>query len=401
MRFLSVLLVVPVLAFASGSGELPQPFGPIYDTHDTGNCKVTVTAHGGIGYTAPDSAGSGFRFPKTVASFLYYCGMLCGNDSSYIADRFFGNPGPALHKDFAIVESLHRDNWYGGQEYSAVMNDSRHPTPKGLTVRLHSIALPVPYGNGAIFIYDYWNNGAGALNGMYAGLWADFDMVTANTNKSFTDPTRRLAFMRQATTENPCVGLAILEPGTASNVSVVDHDVYVYPTDTCVTEWQKYRWLNGTLHQDSSDREYDWSVVVAAGPFDIAVGEMKRVAFTMIAGTSRANLGVKLDSLEQWFDANVGIGSSGTPGPAFTMLKVTPNPVTGTARISFGAPTNDRVKLNLYDRNGRLVNRIWEGSLSGRTRDLIWSDNSLKNGVYFLSLEGSGLRQTTKTVIAR
>ena len=400
MRFLSVLLVVPVLVFASGSGELPLPFGPIYGDHDTGNCKVTVTAHGGIGYTAPDSAGSGFRFPKTVASYLYYCGMLCGNDSSYIADRFFGNPAPNLHKDFAIVESLHRDNWFGGQEYSAVMNDSRHPTPKNLSVHLHSIALPVPYGNGAIFIYDYWNDGANPLNGMYAGLWADFDMVTANTNKAFTDPTRRCAFMRQAGTENPCVALAILYPHQASNLSVVDHDVYVYP-DTCVTEWQKFRWLNGALHQDSSDRDYDWSVVAATGPFDIPAGTMQRVAFTMIAGTSRANLGIKLDSLQAWFDGNVGISGNGTPGPVPTRLTVSPNPVRGTARITFGAPTNERASLNLYDGSGRLVDQIWAGRLDGHTRDLAWNGSLLKNGIYFLRLQGSGVERTVKAVIAQ
>jgi hypothetical protein len=121
----------------------------------------------------------------------------------------------------------------------------------------------------------------------------------------------------------------------------------------------------------------------------------------MIAGTSRANLGVKLDSLEQWFDATVGIGGGQIPGPVFSMLKVTPNPVTGTARISFGAPTSERVALNLYDRNGRLVNRIWEGNLNGHTRDITWNDNSLQNGVYFLRLEGTGLRQTAKAIIAR
>jgi len=401
MRFLSLLLVVPVLVLASGSGELPQPFGPIYADHDTGDCIVTVTAHGGIGHTAPDSAGSGFCFPKTVASFLYYCGMLCGNDSSYIADRFYGNPASALNKDFAIVESLHRDDWFGGQEYTAMMSDSYHPTPKGLTVRMHSVALPAPYGNGVIFIYDYWNNGADPLNGMYAGLWADFDMGTANTNKAFTDPARRLAFMRQQSTDDPNVGIAVLQPHQASNVSVVDHDRYVYPTDTCVTEWQKYRWLNGALHQDSSDRDYDWSVVAASGPFDIPVGDFQRVAFTMIAGTSRADIGIKLDSLQEWFDGNVGIGNRGAPGPMVSTLRIAPNPVSGTARISFGAPGNECAALNLYDRSGRLVNHVWAGNLNGRTRDVIWSDNSLKNGVYFLRLEGSGLRQTTKAVIAR
>jgi hypothetical protein len=410
MRVVTILVMVSAAAFAAGTGALPEPFGPIWADHDTGNVKMTITAYGGVGYLAPDSAGSGFRFPKAMTtSRLYYCGMLCGNDSSYIADRFYGNPAPNLNKDFAIVESLHRDNRYGGQEYSAVMADSRHPHAKNLQVSLHTIALPDPYGNGVIIMYDYLNNGPDPLNGMYAGLWADFDISSGGTADSgFTDPGRRLAFQRQKTNDNPNCGLVVLYPQQASNLSCVNHGTYVYPTDTCVTEYQKYRWLTGALHLGESDTAYDWSVIVATGPFDLMPGAHELKAFAMIAGISRAELLAKTDSLQAWYDLNVPAGLEGnSTNITFpSVLSITPNPVSGTSRISFGAPVRSEARLSLYDRAGKLVGTLWKGKLDGTTVSLNWNGcdgwgRRLESGVYFLRLKGNGLDHTIKTLLAR
>jgi hypothetical protein len=405
MRVIAVTLAIVAAALAAGSNELPQLFGPVWGDHDTGQVKMTVTAHGGVGYTAPDStsAGSGFRFPKNLAvSRLYYCGMLCGNDSSYVVDRFYGNPTPNLNKDWAIVDSLHRDNWYGGQEYTALMDDSRHPTPKGLTARLHSIALPVPYGHGVILTYDYWNAGSTPITGLYAGLWADFDISSSGTtDKGNTNRDRRLAYMCQTANPFPTCGLAVLAPHQAANLSTVYHVVWVYPTDSCVTEYQKVRWLDGTLHFDSSDLSADYSIVVSTGPFDLAPGDTHQTAFAVMGCSSEVHLFRKLDSLQEWFDANVGVAERNSAVPPLALLTVSPNPVTGPLRVRFGAPDRVEAALNLYDRNGRLVNRIWHGRLSGRAMDVTWAPRELGSGVYFLRLEGDKLDNTVKTVIAR
>lgn len=406
MRYIAVLLVAATMVLAAGDNEAPLPFGPIWGDHDTGSVKTSVTALGGIGYTAPDSGrGLGFRFPKTmITSRLYHASFLVGNSPTYIVDRFYGNPAPSLNRDFAIVDSLRRDNWYGGQEWSGMMSDARHPTPKGLRVWVHSIGLPDTFvGKSVIFRYDIWNSGTTALDGMLAGLWADFD-ISANggTDIASTDMTRRLAFSRDNTVENPCVGIVVLEPHQASNVSVVYHAVYVYPTDSCVTESQKYRWLTGTLHQDSSRLAADHSDIVATGPFDLPAGGRSVVAFAMVAGRTRADMNAQVDSLQAWYDRSVAVEEPGSRGPVPSVLSVAPNPVTGRSRISFGAPVKTGASLMLYDHTGRCVEKIWSGKLNGRAMEVPWiGAGRLKNGIYFLRLEAGGVLQTTKAVVAR
>lgn len=404
MRVVAVILTVAATLFAT-SNELAEFFGPVWADLDTGLIRTSVTAHGGIGYTAPDSttAGSGFRYPKNLAvTRLYYSGMLCGNDSSYVVDRFYGFPAPNLNKDWAIVESLRRDNWFGGQEYTGIMDDSRHRSPKGLTARIHAIALPDPYGNGVILMYDYWNAGSQPLNGLYAGVWADFDISSGGTaDKANTNRDRRAAYIRQTANPFPTCALAVLAPHEASNVSVVEHTVWVYPQDSCVTEFQKIRWLDGRLRFDSSRVSADWSIIVAAGPFDLMPGDTFRTAFAVLGCSSDVHLFRKLDSLQDWFTVNVGMTERNRTEPPLALLSVSPNPVVGPLHVRFGAPSRIPAAVNLYDRNGRFVECIWQGQLNGQVLDVAWDSRNLQNGVYFVRLEGANLTKTVKTVIAR
>lgn len=414
MRLVSVLLAICAVALAAGDGNPAQAFGPVWATMDTGNCKVSVIAHGGVGYTnLPPSGGPGlgvgFRFPRTAASSrLFYCGMLVGNDSSYVADRFYAfKPTNAnIDSDFVIVDTLHRDNWYGGQEYTSVMSDARHPTPKDLMVSQHALMLPGSYGNGGVFIYDYWTSGGTPIAGLYAALWADMDIGGGGAeDDAHTDATRRLAYIRATASENPCVGLAILDPHQASNLSTVFHQVWVYP-DSCVSNYQKIRWLTGELTQAQSSASDDWSILTATGPFDVTPGTYHRVAFAMIAGTSQAELERKLDSLQQWYDGSVGIGSGEFGVARPTVLTLRPNPVSDRSRITFGAAVNTPIELNLYDGSGRLIRQLWRGSLNGRlmTTDFLARDAHgarLEKGIYFLRMESSGITRTLKTVVTR
>ena len=59
----------------------------------------------------------------------------------------------------------------------------------------------------------------------------------------------RLVWMRGSDTPNPTLGMRLLyPPDDAGNLSVIDHDIYVYP-DSGMTESIKFRFLNGELHR--------------------------------------------------------------------------------------------------------------------------------------------------------
>jgi len=387
---------------------IPAMPGQVVMNHDTGCCKLTVCALGSIGYDAPPGdldLGAGFSYPKTVPSQLYYSSFLVGNGASYVVDRYYGNPpsgGP--NTDFTIVDSLRPvlpPN--GDQQYHCIMNDAGHQTPRNLRVTFNSHQVSAPgYDDFVVLAYDLKNEGTGALSGVYAGVMADFDIGSDPTqNTAAADTVRRTESMRQASTANPTVGVKILAPASFANLTAVDHARYVYP-DSCMTDNQKFRFLNGTIVQRNSNRNYDWSICASVGPFDIAQGESHRVAFAFVGGTSAAEFAANADSAQAWYDGHTGAAETeAVTAAAAAGLACSPNPFTRLVHISYQVRSAGRVRAEVFDVSGRSVATLVDRPMAAGKVDVVWSPNRLANGVYLLKVALPGAAVTKKLMLLR
>jgi hypothetical protein len=372
-------------------GVPPTP-GQVVMTHDTGYCKLSVTALGSIGYDAPPAldAGVGFSYPKASASQLFYSSLVLGNSATYVVDRYYGNPATAYNTDFKVKDSL----WAiippgsGDEHFRCAFNDSGHATPKKLTVTQHSyMATAAGYDDFAVLTYDIYNGGPPA-NGLYAGVFADFDIGSdPATNQAAADTVRRTMSMRQASGANPTVGVKILDPLAFKNLSAVDHNLYVYP-DTAMTDNMKYRFLNGTIVQRNSNRNYDWSICATAGPFDLPAGGSYRCAFAFVGGISADNFAENADSAQSWYDNLLGVsereGVSGTRDAA--RLACVPNPFSRSVQISYSVPVAGHVRAQVFDVSGRTVAVLADGPAAAGKVQTVWKPGNLANGVYLLKV---------------
>lgn len=395
----------PTFQLTVGAPALP---GAVVMDHDTGYCKLSVTCLGSIGYDAPPGdldAGFGFCYPKTGGSQLYYGSLAIGNSVSYVADRHFGSPpsgGP--NTDFRIVDSLRPEipPMNGDEHFRCLFNDAGHPSPKGLNISQHSFQSADPgYDDFVVLTYDIGNQGTSAITGLYAGIFADMDVGSnAAQNICSTDVSRRLAFIRQSSSANPCAGVKILAPATAANLVAIDHARYVYP-DSCMTDNQKWRFLNGTLTQASSNRAYDWSLCVSAGPFNLAVGESYRFAVALVGGTSGANIRANADSAQSWYNANTGVAEGRGPGLRETELACVPNPFARSVSIRFQLPAPGRVKLQVFDISGRAVAELLDAEKPTGKVETVWNPKGLANGVYLLKVTLPDGSLTNKLMLLR
>jgi len=185
---------------------------------------------------------------------------------------------------------------------------------------------------------------------------------------------------------------------------VIDHDVYVYPTDTAMNESMKYRFLNGVLHFPSSNRAYDWSVVTSGGPFDIGPGEHHRVAFAMVGGSDTANFLVNCDSAQSWYDNFVGVkepGSANHLNLSTVSLNFYPNPFARNLNIAYTAPVPGWLRISAFDASGRLVANIADGAVTAGEGRAFWQPRDLANGIYFIKASLNDRETVTKALLLK
>ncbi len=370
--------------------------------HDTGYCKLSVSCFGSIGYDNPQAdLGSGFCYPKTAASCLFYGSFAMGTDANYVADRHFGNPasGP-VNNDLRAVDSLRAivPPVIGDEHFYGSFSDAGHPTPKNITVTQNSyMSAGTNYDDFVVIIYDIRNQGSSAVNGLYAGVFMDFDIGTSpSTNQGASDTVRRLTYMRQASSANPTVGVKILEPASFANLSLIDHAIYVYP-DSAMTDGMKWRFLNGTIRQRNSNRAYDWSIVTSVGPFNLEPGATQRFAIAVVGGTDETAIRNNADAAQQWYNANVGLAEK----PSVTLtdkVGINPNPFRNKTAISYSATAPGQFVLQAYDASGRLVDKVSFDVRAGKGV-YVWQPRSLARGVYFLNISTPDVNIRTKALI--
>ncbi|MEO0081181.1 MAG: C25 family cysteine peptidase [candidate division WOR-3 bacterium] len=392
--------------FSLQVGEPPMP-GMLLMDHDTGYCKLTVSCQGSIGYDLPPAdMGSGFCYPKSAASALFYGSVAVGNAETYVADRHFSQPASGTpNTDLVPVDSLRPvvPPVAGDEHFRGSYSDAGHPSAKGLKITQNSYQVASSgYDDFVVVVTDIANNGSSAVNGLYAGVFADFDVgSTPTANVCSSDVSRRFTFMRQTSSANPCVGVKILAPTSYANLAAVDHARYVYP-DSAMTDGMKWRFLNGTVVQPNSNRAYDWSVCVSVGPFNLPVGASQRFAFAFCGGADGAQARAHADSAQSWYDRSVGLAEGPVrPGTSPHRVRIQPNPVTDRALVRYHAGQAGLVRISLSDATGRTIATLFSGMAGPGPNEFVWDPGRLAAGVYFLRLEAPDVSGFERVVLAR
>ena len=372
--------------------------------HDTGSCRLSVTCLGSIGYDAPPSsdAGSGFLYPKTAGtSALYYASFALGTDTGWVADRYYGQPtngGP--NTDFVAVESLSAviPPLLGNEHFRCEFDDGGHTSPKGLAVIQNSyMSADAGYDDFVVLDYAVTNSGASAVNGVYAGVFTDFDAGSdGRLNFCYSDTDERFAKMWMQGNVNPTVGIKVLHPGWFTNLTAIDHNIWVYQ-DSNVTDNQKFRFLSGAIVNRNSNRPFDWSIVASIGPFDLAPGDTQKFAIAVIGATDTAAFRVNAESAQSWYRNNLAIAENPKPISALR-IGAAPNPFSGATRVSYSVLTAGRLEIEAYDATGRLVDQLAANVKPG-PGVVNWRPKHLGAGLYFLKVRTPDNESVIKTLL--
>lgn len=241
------------------------------------------------------SPNNGYRWTLIHAGFATHAGTPSGHTEYRGVPTFWGS---------GLLYGTSPDTMLVGADYAGLLSDfdggvcrigestaalvtrdhlgSRPPTTEidNLIVVQEDWALEGDY---LIFMYSFINTGSEPIRGLRVGFISDHDVYTAERNVANFDPTTGVASVTSAD--------SVSEPITAGMI-LLGADLGGYRT-----------WLNGTrplleradyfvelqnrpLEPSRSDVG-DVKQLLAAVPFDLAAGEVRRVGYALVVGQNR------------------------------------------------------------------------------------------------------------------
>ena len=375
-----------------------------FATHDAGDCRLTVTRYGAIGFMGSDQwQGLGLHYPASSSNRLYYAGFAAGNSAGYCVDRYYESTNvddddwnTTLVPDGMV--RMYEPGPNGRDEYATAMyDDSGHPTPQDLVCEQSSWAWGDPTANDFVIMkFVLKNSGVSTLGNLSAAVFTDWDIGDYMSNQGSSEAARNLTWMYETT---PYVGVEILDPPrstVARNLAFIDHDVYVYPYGGLPDNYQ-IQFMDGTIQNPSSNRIYDWSTCTSAGPFTLAPGQTAVAAFAILGGNNLSDLQANADTAYNrywnWTEINENLYRI-----QLADVRLAPCIAHGQPyELAYNFTAAKILRLKIYDALGRLVKKNDYGAIKG-CGEINIDLKSLAAGIYFVKIEAGQETRTEKVV---
>jgi subtilisin-like proprotein convertase family protein len=204
------------------------------------------------------------------------------------------------------------------------------------------------------------------------------------------------------------------------DVEISDIEIYMNITHTAIgelyveltsPEGTTVRLHNGTgTFADDIIGWYDSELTVdGPGSLDDFTGESTQGEWTLWVAD---NVGASYyGSLNEWCVYVIGGVQTGVEDELGTPLTyelrgVSPNPFNPVTNVSYGTPSDSRVKLAIYNVAGRLVRTLVDREVEAGNHVAVWDgrDDSgveVGSGVYFCRMEAEGFEDTAKMVLLK
>ena len=306
-----------------------------------------------------NTQGLGFLYHDS--SMVYEAGLMIGTAAN-VSDNNRGATAGTNDADFTKTSAIRKDypSVISDFDLSGSFNDNGAGASKlNVSVNHRSFAwVAAPYRKFVIYRYVIKNNNTTMMDGLYAGMFADWDVTDATyiNNRASFDATNRVGYVYNTSSN--------LHGGT----KLLTHDaVHAYAIDNVTggaggvdvsagfTSAQKFQVLSTDRFNDGTGGTgEDMMNVVSTGPFTLFGGDSVVVAFAMMAGDDLADL--------QASAANAQIKYDGAfPGDAAASAVTTVSLAQNTLCIG------EAVDVNFTVSNGFSPNNTFTALLSDAT----------------------------------
>jgi len=369
---------------------------------------TTLTSKGDISYNDyAQTQGIGFYY-KDSYDLMSIGGLMIGNSSSSVSDNVYASSG--LDNDFYSINNIKPfiPPRIGDYEYNNVFNDSLAGASKlNLTITQNTYAWGDTITNGKYIICEYLlkNEGTALLSNLYAGFYADWDIIdTANRDRADFDSNNKLGYVYSIDGgQLPYGGISLLTP-CSYNYYAIDNDgsngsVMVYNN---FTKASKYITLStNRLKAGTGANGNDVSHVLSAGPFNLDARQTYKVAFEILAGDNLADLQKSvLAARAKYGSDTLTVVEIKNEAKELYLGQNFPNPFSDQSVINIYLPEKTNMDLCVYNLLGEKVLTIANNIYNPGTYQFTL-DNRLEKGIYYYSLTTSKCTLTKKMILIK
>jgi len=361
---------------------------------------TTITSKGNIGYNNVSTQGVGFVYNSN--NLLYESGLLIGASATRVSDRVRGISGNDI--DFSSIANVSRivPGIFSEFDVAGSFNDAgalADAIPVKVIQNAYAWSTP---GNTKYIIFKYKiiNTGVVLLDNLFAGVFADWDIMNSSLNKAAYDATNKLGYCFSTQTNGLYAGIKLLS-NTAPAVHYAMDNISgggggIDPVGGISTA-EKFQGIStNRANAGGTGNGNDVIHFVSSGPFVLNPNDTIEVAFAYLAGDSLIDLQNSASAAQIKYNNSPIIVKNNSLNEA--NFNFYPNPAKEILTISFNNVEQNSISIRMIDVQGKLV---YAAKLNSTNSPLQLSVADLENGIYFIEVITNDKVQTEKFMLAR
>jgi hypothetical protein len=350
--------------------------------HSTGSLQVTTLPKAYIGHGGSGTGGSGVIFNSSTDA-MYTAGIMYGTPVSKIRGSIgsftSATGGPLLIDDMVNTTPLtgFTSNAFFNQITSQVVKDQAATAPLNLDVQVQSYSNTGD--NFVFYVLTFTNNTAAAVQNLYAGIFADWDVggTAYETNRGGFDIPRKLIYQYGTTTADmKYYGLTSLTPYSGSRVTADFPGANETIRDTI------FSWIT-TSNATPITIGADFRSFIGSGPFNVPVGGTAVAAFAVVVGADLAAIQANTDLAQTKYNTQI---------VPVELTSFTADVANGNVSLKWTTATeiNNRgfeIERSNDNNDFRVIGFVSGNGTTSEVQNYSFSDNGLPLGKYYYRLK--------------